>query len=209
MGDFNARTGGLSDLVANDKCGHIPLFQDINDDSGIQERASEDRDKRICIYGIRLIELCVSTGLKIANDSVLGDTSGRLTCHTHNGSSPVYYMLVDTTMLSKLRYLRAHDFVGDITDHCMVSIGASVIITKQIELPKGTTLPKMFKCEGGTEPQIKNWLQVDPGLPELLDSKMTNTKESLESINALLTRVSSKCLAKKGRRSTCKHKPLV
>ncbi len=49
---------------------------------------------------------------KIANGRVLGDPNGKFTCHKYNGSSVIDYVLVGSSVLSEIRYLRVHDFVG-------------------------------------------------------------------------------------------------
>ena len=51
MGDFNARTGSVSDLVANKRCRHVPsLPQCFKGNEEIANRKSEDKGK-VCTYG--------------------------------------------------------------------------------------------------------------------------------------------------------------
>ncbi len=64
MGDFNARTGNLCDLVVNDKCENVPELKSLNSDDGVNSRISQDSSGRVCRYGTCLIKMCVSTDLK-------------------------------------------------------------------------------------------------------------------------------------------------
>ncbi len=124
MGDFNARTSNTSDLVATDRGEHIPVLQCVGDED-VFERKSEDCG-RVCTYGNSLINLCIASSLRIANGRVLGDTKGSYTCHKYNGSSLVDYVLVGASTMSRLRYLRVHEFFGDLSDHCLLSFGLAV-----------------------------------------------------------------------------------
>ena len=58
-----------------------------------------------CTYVTQLIELCVTSGLKIVSGQVLGDLTGRYACHKYNGTSPADYVLTDNTILSQLSHL--------------------------------------------------------------------------------------------------------
>ena len=53
-----------------------------------------------------MIDMCIATSLKIANGRVLGDPNGKFTCHKYNGSSVIEYVLVGSSVLSEVRYLR-------------------------------------------------------------------------------------------------------
>ncbi len=131
MGDFNARTGNMSDLVASDGCERVTLLKDIPSDDGISSRRSQDDCGRVFEYeyGIRLVDMFISSRLKIANGRVIGDTSGRYTCHKYNGSSLVDYVLADDAMISQMCYLRVNDLHGHLTDHCMVSFDIAVKVS--------------------------------------------------------------------------------
>ena len=111
-----------------------------------------------CRYGTCLIEMCVSTDLKIANGRVLGDPMGRYTCHKYNGSSLVDYVLVDKTILSQIRYLTVHELMGDLTDHCLVSFGLAIktvtLVADRRENLDYKPISRKFKWENGVEPLL-------------------------------------------------------
>ena len=126
MGDFNARTSTVSDLVAGDKCDRISPLRDVHLDENVLCRNSEDQGSRVCSHGNQLLEMCRSANLKISNGRTVGDQDGRYTCHTYNGSSLVDYILVSGETLEKVRYLKVKDLIGTLTDHCLVSMGIAM-----------------------------------------------------------------------------------
>ena len=56
MGDFNARSGTLSDYITNDSPTHLPLPPECTSDE-VWPRVSED--KKVNNYGKELIDLCI------------------------------------------------------------------------------------------------------------------------------------------------------
>ena len=64
-GDFNARTGVLSDFIASDVTEHLPLADDYSPDRPILTRYS--RDVVIDNRGRELIDLCISSQLRFLN----------------------------------------------------------------------------------------------------------------------------------------------
>ena len=112
MGDFNSRTGTLADNVTSVNPNIIPQADTVCYDTKCVPRKSQD-SVVTCSYCKQLIDLCISSGLKIVNGRLLGDPVGRYTCHKYNGSSVVDYVLADNTVLSHLRYF----IVNPLTDH--------------------------------------------------------------------------------------------
>ena len=93
-GDFNARTGNLSDITEMDyddmdRTCMLDISYDIVD--FIIKRSS--LDSNINEYGRKLITLCQTTDSVIVNGRTVGDISGKMTCYTHNGSSLIDYVL--------------------------------------------------------------------------------------------------------------------
>ena len=77
MGDFNARTGNLSDFILNDDGRHVGLPDDYVTDSIIMDRSNYDTT--VTKFGKRLIELCRMCGLRIVNGRKIGDSIGKKT----------------------------------------------------------------------------------------------------------------------------------
>ncbi len=206
MGDFNARTGSLNDQMPTDRCDkHIPVMDILDADDNVSRRLSQDKQK-VCTYGNRLIELCVASNMRIANGRVLGDTVGKLTCHKYNGSSVVDYVLADNVMLPQIRYLQVSDFIGDISDHCLVSFGLAVHAKTLTPKPTGSPLAKTFRWRKGAEPLIQKAIATHPSLSKLLDNEMSDIHEEVEALNNLITQAAAKYLVKGSSSKKVKNK---
>ena len=102
-GDFNARTGMLSDVpiditgndVHIDNCGMFPVTLFSNDTVITQQRVSQD--KQINSYGRELIDICKSLNMFIVNGRIGKDSGvGSFTRSDTTGSSVVDYLLCST-----------------------------------------------------------------------------------------------------------------
>ena len=103
MGDFNARTARMSDIIVHDG-----IIQDISPWEYIEDVegeivARESPDKKVERFGRLLLELCQSSGLRIANGR-LGQESGKFTCFKWNGQSVVDYALVDRMLFDGILF---------------------------------------------------------------------------------------------------------
>ena len=127
MGDLNARTGRLKDYISDDSVNYIPLPNNYEIDN-FRERLN--RDNNVNSYGKKLIDLCLSTDLKIVNGRKIGDLYGNFTCHAYNGSSLVDYVIVQSKLFPKIQYLKVHS-TSHLSDHCPLSF--SIILQEQIE----------------------------------------------------------------------------
>jgi hypothetical protein len=92
LGDLNARTANNLDHVHNDTNRFIPesIPYDIDNNMSIRN----NQDKILNDRGSNLLDLCISTRLRILNGRKPGDSIGYYTCHKYNGSSVVDYCLV-------------------------------------------------------------------------------------------------------------------
>ena len=89
VGDFNARSGTLSNYVTNDSPTHLPLPPEYTSDE-VWLRVSED--EKVNNYGKELIDLGISSRLRIMNGRIGMDKGqGVFTCVTPRGSSVVDY----------------------------------------------------------------------------------------------------------------------
>ncbi len=195
MADFNARTGNMSDLVASDGCERVTLLIDIPSDDGISSRRSQDDSGRVCEYEKRLVDMCISSRLKIANGRVIGGTSGRYTCHKYNRSSLVDYVLANDAMISQMRYLHVNDLHKHLTDHCMVSFGIIVKVSIQINIPKAnkTKMQGRFKWYEGADQLTLDNLTQDKTTQTLLNSKISNIDDSVTELTNIISTAASKC----------------
>ena len=79
VGDFNARTGTLPDVIVNDESNYVGLPDDYVTDMDIVER--NNCDSIVNQFGERLVELCRMSGVRIVNGRKFGDSTGKKTCH--------------------------------------------------------------------------------------------------------------------------------
>lgn len=119
MGDLNARVGTNTDLIVNDSERYLPLGDNYTLDNNLKERNSQDTtlDSR----GKHLLEICIGAQTRILNGRKLGDSAGYFTSHQYNGSSVVDYAICSEDLLDDIPYFKVHNFIGTISDHCMIS----------------------------------------------------------------------------------------
>ncbi len=175
-------------------------------DDNVTPRLSQDSSKKVCTYGNNLIELCIATGLKIANGRIFGYTIGKFTCHKYNGSSLIDYVLADNMVLLQIRYLQVNDFIGDISDHCLVSFGLAVRLSSVASVLSGSYLPKRLKWQDGTEPLLRAALMNDSQMSVITQKELCDINETVNSVNELITRVASKFLVRTGHKKKRKNK---
>ena len=84
-------------------------------------------------WNTKLIELCQTTELRIANDRIENDKGiGKCTYFDRHGGSLLDYVLVSESLLYKLRSFDVHDLCI-LSDHCMLSycLNANVLNPKE------------------------------------------------------------------------------
>ena len=97
-GDLNARVGNLLDYIMNDSSPHIEqYYSGYESDNAIPQRTNQDVQTNT--QGKRLIDLCISSGIRILNGRHNGDPSGKFTCYTPRGCSVVDYVVMSENLL--------------------------------------------------------------------------------------------------------------
>lgn len=103
--DFNARVSDHTDFI-NQESYDSHVLQDIlppnYDDDIFVERNSQDQS--LNCHGKSLLNMCISSRLRILNGRFIGDSLGYFTCYTFNGCSTVDYGLVSKDLLSSVKY---------------------------------------------------------------------------------------------------------
>ena len=137
MGDFNARTGNLDDVLLAEKHEEIPQMDFY---SGIETKRV-NQDPNTNKYGKRLVDYCIATKSFIANGRTLGDLQGKLTCHQPKGSSAVDYAVFSENMLPFLLSFRVLD-PSTGSDHSPITYEIETPYEKQKSPPSNTTPTK-------------------------------------------------------------------
>lgn len=160
VGDFNARTGTELDFITNDSATHIPIHYNYKEDSDIGSR--NNMDSKVCEAGNKLLSICRASGLRILNGRMLGDLQGNFTCFKQNGQSVVDYMMCHEQLLTYIRSFRVHEFMGEISDHCILSVNMKIEVThscsKEINL---TSFPQKYIWNNQSAILFSQTLQSD------------------------------------------------
>ena len=119
LGDINARTSQHLDHVYNDSDKLIPelISYDIDDNMPVRY----NQDKILNDRGTTILDLCISSGLRIVNGRKPGDSIGYYTCHKYNGSSVVDYCIASENLFKDILYFHVHNNLTDLSHHCQIS----------------------------------------------------------------------------------------
>ncbi len=122
MGDFNSRTALNLHYIENDS---VDLNR-FNENEILPENYKIDQcskrnsaDKILNNQGEHLLDMCISSGLRILNGRYIGDILGNFTCFTANGSSVVDYAIVSEDLLSSVRHFKTDD-LNYLSDHIQI-----------------------------------------------------------------------------------------
>jgi hypothetical protein len=164
LGDLNARTAKGADFVQNDSDKYLPELIPYVLDNDMPQRHNEDMilNER----GSALLDLCISSGLRILNGRQPGDSIGYLTCHKYNGSSTVDYGIVSSDIFKHILYFHVNNNLSDLSDHCQISIciqnlNFNPTITPKIEVE---SLPKGFVWDENSEFQFTRALNMQSNI---------------------------------------------
>ena len=215
-GDFNAHTGSLPDYIVNDDELFCPVPDQYMVDSEMYPRMN--CDKKICMYGKRLLEVCQKARLRIINGRKIGDSTGNLTCHKYNGSSTVDYFIADVNLFSHVRYMRVHDWTPCLSDHCPVSICLDTFMIYQTPTENVSHKPKApskAKWDPIKEHIFQTQLQsseVKSKIENILTTEIrrnSELEEVLKQVNAILTKAGNVRISyskKRGKKKTITNK---
>ena len=119
-GDFNVHTQVLEDWIVEDNPEYLPVSDSYECDCNLSIRSNQDI-KPVNKYGIKLIELCHTTGLRIVNGRVGNDNGiGKFTYFDRHGGSVLDYVLVNEHLLYEIQCFDVYD-QSVLSDHCLIS----------------------------------------------------------------------------------------
>ncbi|CAG2201512.1 unnamed protein product [Mytilus edulis] len=121
-GDLNARVSNHLDFISDENNIHDDLLNLLPDDYlGDSHIYRNSLDKVLNPHGKQLIDLCITSRLRILNGRFVGDLFGNVTCYKHNGSSTVDYALSDMDLMSSIEYF----YIGEptyLSDHVPIYV---------------------------------------------------------------------------------------
>ena len=103
-GDLNARIGNCNDFISYDS--DLPIRSSFRYiiDSAIPRTS---KDTTVNTQGRYLLDLCISSRIRIVNGRLDGDRHGNYTYYTSRGSSVIDYALVSADMLQEVLYFKS------------------------------------------------------------------------------------------------------
>ena len=124
MGDMNAHiNNNENDFIVNESLDNMEDFTPNNyniDNHHILRNTQIPQTTNE--YGKKLIELCISSQLRILNGRTLGDSVGKATYHGYNGSSIDDYCICNSQFLKNIVSFSVHDFDAASSDHCPILV---------------------------------------------------------------------------------------
>ena len=145
LGDFNARTSTLSDILPHDA--HNNEFNPGDENNELLPKRNNS-DPKLNTNGRPFIELLQSLGLVILNGRTLGDIFGAPTCIQRMGASCVDYICTSPSLHKKVRSFKVEN-VSHYSDHRPLSMTLSTNLMNRIpnNIPMSNVLsaPSAFK----------------------------------------------------------------
>jgi exonuclease III len=214
MGDFNSRTGNLTDSIDTKLCPATPRV---------------NKDKKIDTYGRNLVKMCNNLNLKILNGSLGSDNGiGNFTCHKKNRNN-LNQSVVDYCIVSECLVPCISDFCIDVFDRCMSDVHSPICLSiKNVQTIKNVQHLPEENCENilyksvwkpESKTQYKNAF-VENDIMQLsrdILSQQLSANPSKEEIGKLVTDLTSVivnpakkvglCKKKSGKKDQAKKKP--
>ncbi|CAG2245087.1 unnamed protein product [Mytilus edulis] len=203
IGDLNARTGQRADFIVNDS-DHINNFDgfDLLPENYItdSEINRNNQDTSVNTVGTKLLDLCLSSRLRLLNGRFLGDSLGYYTYMSSSGFSTVDYAVVSESLLSSVKYFKTNDFTY-LSDHVQITLymKCSINIDKEIGLEeKGWHWIKSYKWSENSKLKLIDALLTENVKNEIIEFEMVNYEENqvgvdeaTEKLTKILDNISS------------------
>ena len=194
LGDFNTRIGDKSDFVNLDDTKYTPLPKNyVVDETGF--RNYEDKKSYPLNFVDRLLDLCISSGIKILNGRTLGDSAGKYTCHRYNGSSTVDYAMCDISLFPLVRFFKVAEILEALSDHCPIVLALKLTkpyVDKNVKNDNEFPLPQKIIWKQHSETIFKNELLSSNCQEKIIslencDMYKDNIDEHVTNISKLVT----------------------
>ena len=124
VGDFNARTGNLSDIIDNAPMPGVDIIPLHLNAINLSDRFNLDSTTKT--YGRKLITCCKHSDMAIVNGRMLGDIPGNLTSYQSSGNSVIDYAIASHNMLDRINYFQVSP-LSLYSDHCLIKTSIHLI----------------------------------------------------------------------------------
>ena len=125
MGDFNAHTNTAVDYIEENVS--IDIFSDLSpfnlNDGHVTPFPRNNQDNHaVDVHGRKLLDLCKTCDVMIANGRLLGDQLGYFTCYNHIGMpSFIDYCLLHKSLLDQVKTFHVYS-LNPFSIHCTISL---------------------------------------------------------------------------------------
>ena len=148
-GDFNSRTGGLSDIVAHVTGKDNEFMASLNDvisishddrtDWAVRDRSMKDNVNNA--FGKELVQMCINSNMRIMNGFINANETDEFTCHAALGKSTVDYLLCTQNLSDSVTAFDIHSKLVE-SDHVPLSFSVShgTLINTSKRLPSKNKL---------------------------------------------------------------------
>ena len=82
-------------------------------------------------YGKNILDICISSQIRILNGRTMGDTRGKATFHGFNGSSIDDYCICSATLLGDVNNFCVNDFDATLSDHALILVNIQSYFCQQ------------------------------------------------------------------------------
>ena len=174
IGDLNSRCGNRSDCLhsTNNFNRFIPVIEtDCNsgDMNVLPERSSVDTVTNA--LGLKLIELCLSTDLRIVNGRF--NNSGQYTFMSSNGNSLIDYVLLSEDMFPVIKRFTVHD-ISTFSPHRPISIDLYMSYEQSNTAPKFVEVERLIWDSDKREEFVQSVQSDLPVLNSVVDNIVCN-----------------------------------
>ena len=147
----------------------------------------------------------------------MGDLSGKIICYRPMGVSVVNYIVCQETLLPEINYFQVHDFIGDLSDHCMISCNLTASATPRQPLENDCIKHTLNKYKWSKKIQEQFELQLESPdfigqVNEFLNGKNTgiDVDTMTATVNNLMYYLANRTTSmnKKHRKNPCKRKTI-
>lgn len=201
LGDFNARTASENDFILNDDDNYLPLHEDYIIDANVIHRNSQDT--KICTRGKELLEICISSRLRILNGRTFGDLHGKFTSYQYNGNSVIDYCLCSEEQMPNILYFHVDDPILRLSDHSKISVRLMANFWKDENKDSLQSFPEQFKWDNFSSQLFSEALnseEINNKLEDFLERQINNISEINELVtdfSQILISAANKSLRKK------------
>ena len=184
-GDFNARTGNINDFCQDVEGSDAPGVDtnDFIDSDYFPQIFCEKRvsnDKGVNTYGKNLIDICKSTGIRIANGR-FSDISSKYTFIGSNGKSVIDYVIVDDINAMSISSCEVCNKLPE-SDHCPVLFSLKYNTSSCIS-DHNSQSRKIYKYKWNKEDLSKLQHTLGNETCTKLQQKMMSQIQLLEDVN--------------------------